>query len=453
MLMEHQLSALHGSLGALLRPDLHRLRPVRAAGDLGTGDDAAAAAARQPEALTVALLELDGVTRRYGALVALDQVAMRVEEGEVRAVIGPNGAGKTTLFNVITGTVKPSAGLIRFADQPIAGLPSHQICRLGISRTFQITALFPEMSARENARLAAQARHPRRWQPFGGGTDLRRGPSARRCGARAARPRRHRRPACRTALARRSAPARGRHGHGAAAARAAARRADAGALGRGDGTGGRHAGALPAGLADDGPSGRARHGGGVSPRPQDHGAASRRGDRRRRAGPGEGRSARAGRLSRRLSTDAADRGHEHALRRQPRPAGRRPRHAAGPHQRRARPQRRRQDDDGEDHHGAGRPERRARACRQHRHHRLAAAPRGARGRGLRARGTADLSRSHRDREHPGRRTRARHAPGRSSGCSTCSPRCASAPPAGARSSRAANSRCWRSPARWCPIPR
>ena len=69
---------------------------------------------------------------------------------------------------MITGTVKPTAGLIRFAGQAIAGLPSHQICRLGISRTFQITALFPEMSARENAQLAAQARHPRRWQPFGG---------------------------------------------------------------------------------------------------------------------------------------------------------------------------------------------------------------------------------------------------------------------------------------------
>ena len=117
----------------------------------------------------MALLELDGVTRRYGALVALDQVTMRVEDGEVRAVIGPNGAGKTTLFNVITGTVKPSAGAIRFAGHAIGGLPSHQVCRLGISRTFQITSLFPEMSARDNARLAAQARHGRRWQPFGGG--------------------------------------------------------------------------------------------------------------------------------------------------------------------------------------------------------------------------------------------------------------------------------------------
>src|SRR5881275_1630826 len=116
----------------------------------------------------MALLELEDVTRRYGALVALDQVAMQVEEGEVRAIIGPNGAGKTTLFNVITGTVRPTAGQISFAGQAIAGLPSHQICRLGLSRTFQITALFPEMSARENAQLAAQARHSRRWQPFGG---------------------------------------------------------------------------------------------------------------------------------------------------------------------------------------------------------------------------------------------------------------------------------------------
>jgi branched-chain amino acid transport system ATP-binding protein len=116
----------------------------------------------------MALLELDGVTRRYGGLVALDQVTMAVDEGEVRAVIGPNGAGKTTLFNVITGTVRPTAGSIRFAGQSIAGLASHTICRLGLSRTFQITALFPELSARENVRLAAQARDRRRWQPFGG---------------------------------------------------------------------------------------------------------------------------------------------------------------------------------------------------------------------------------------------------------------------------------------------
>jgi branched-chain amino acid transport system ATP-binding protein len=116
----------------------------------------------------VALLELDRVTRRFGALVAVDQVGMRVEDGEVRAVIGPNGAGKTTLFHLITGVLRPTEGEVRFADEPITGLRPHQTCRRGISRTFQLTSLFPEMSARENARLAAQVRHPRRWQPFGG---------------------------------------------------------------------------------------------------------------------------------------------------------------------------------------------------------------------------------------------------------------------------------------------
>jgi branched-chain amino acid transport system ATP-binding protein len=121
----------------------------------------------------MALLELDGITRRFGALVAVDRVDMRVQEGEVRAVIGPNGAGKTTLFNLVTGVVKPTAGEIRFAGEPITGLPAHKICHRGISRTFQLTSLFPEMSARENARLAAQARNARRWQPFGGASVLR----------------------------------------------------------------------------------------------------------------------------------------------------------------------------------------------------------------------------------------------------------------------------------------
>jgi branched-chain amino acid transport system ATP-binding protein len=66
--------------------------------------------------------------------------------------------------------VKPTDGKVFFAGEPITGLPAHAICHRGISRTFQLTSLFPEMSARENARLAAQARHARRWQPFGGAT-------------------------------------------------------------------------------------------------------------------------------------------------------------------------------------------------------------------------------------------------------------------------------------------
>jgi branched-chain amino acid transport system ATP-binding protein len=116
----------------------------------------------------MALLELDGLTRRFGGIVAVDGVTMRVAAGEVRAVIGPNGAGKSTLFNLITGVIKPTSGTARFSDETLTGLPADEVCQRGISRTFQITALFPQMTARENARLSAQARHARRWQPYGG---------------------------------------------------------------------------------------------------------------------------------------------------------------------------------------------------------------------------------------------------------------------------------------------
>jgi branched-chain amino acid transport system ATP-binding protein len=116
----------------------------------------------------VALLELDELTRRFGGLVAVDHVSMRVEESEVRAVIGPNGAGKSTLFNLITGVLKPNQGSVRFAGESVAGLSTPRICQRGIARTFQLTALFPLMSARENVRFAAQAREVRRWQFLGG---------------------------------------------------------------------------------------------------------------------------------------------------------------------------------------------------------------------------------------------------------------------------------------------
>ncbi len=126
----------------------------------------------------MALLEIDELTRRFGGIIAVDRVSMRVEAGEVRAVIGPNGAGKSTLFNLITGVVKASDGSVRFDGTTLSGLSPYSICQHGISRTFQITALFPEMTARENARLAAQARHVRRWQPYGGSTVF--GDAARR---------------------------------------------------------------------------------------------------------------------------------------------------------------------------------------------------------------------------------------------------------------------------------
>ncbi|HBK08533.1 MAG TPA: ABC transporter ATP-binding protein [Acetobacteraceae bacterium] len=116
----------------------------------------------------MALLELDGLTKRYGGITAVNGVGMRVEAGEVRAVIGPNGAGKTSLFHLITGVVVATSGEVRFDGRSLSGMSSYQRCQAGLSRTFQLTSLFPEMSARENCRVAAQARLGRRWQPWGG---------------------------------------------------------------------------------------------------------------------------------------------------------------------------------------------------------------------------------------------------------------------------------------------
>jgi len=115
------------------------------------------------------LLECRGLTRRFGALLAVDAVDLAIEPGEIRAVIGPNGAGKSTLFNLITGTLKPTAGRVRFADEDVTGLPVHDVAQRGVARTFQLCHVFPLLSVRENVRLAAQARDARRWRPLGGG--------------------------------------------------------------------------------------------------------------------------------------------------------------------------------------------------------------------------------------------------------------------------------------------
>ena len=102
-----------------------------------------------------ALLELTGVTRRFGGLKAVDDVTLSVPQGEVIGLIGPNGAGKTTLVNVITGVHPASAGTIRFAGQDITRLPPWRAARLGIARTFQIVQPFPEMTVLENVAAAA----------------------------------------------------------------------------------------------------------------------------------------------------------------------------------------------------------------------------------------------------------------------------------------------------------
>ena len=124
------------------------------------------------------LLECRGLTRRFGALVAVDGFDLTVEPGEIRAVIGPNGAGKSTVFNLITSVLKPSAGQVVFAGEDVTGLPVHQVAQKGIARTFQLCHIFPALTVRENVRMAAQARESRRWQFLGGGDVLSRSATA-----------------------------------------------------------------------------------------------------------------------------------------------------------------------------------------------------------------------------------------------------------------------------------
>jgi branched-chain amino acid transport system ATP-binding protein len=120
----------------------------------------------------VPLLECKGLVRRFGALVAVDQVDMTIEPGEIRAVIGPNGAGKSTFFNLITGTLKPSAGRVVFAGEDVTGMPVHAVAQRGIARTFQHCHVFPALTVRENVRIAAQARVAGCWRCLGGGRVL-----------------------------------------------------------------------------------------------------------------------------------------------------------------------------------------------------------------------------------------------------------------------------------------
>ncbi len=106
------------------------------------------------------VLEVEQISKHFGALAALTNVSLSVRAGEIFSVIGPNGAGKSTLFNVISGLHVPSAGRVRFRGENIAGLPPEHINRKGLAKTFQITNVFPEISAYENVRVAAQSRDP-----------------------------------------------------------------------------------------------------------------------------------------------------------------------------------------------------------------------------------------------------------------------------------------------------
>jgi len=105
-------------------------------------------------------LELTNVSKAFGGLLANDGVSLTMRAGERRAIIGPNGAGKTTLFSLISGEQPVSGGTIRLFGQDVTGLPPHRRAALGLSRTYQITNLFPKLTALDNCLLAVQALSP-----------------------------------------------------------------------------------------------------------------------------------------------------------------------------------------------------------------------------------------------------------------------------------------------------
>ena len=103
-----------------------------------------------------ALLEIQGLEKRFGGVVALAGVDLRVDDGEILGIIGPNGSGKTTLFNVVTGVHSPTAGKVTWLGEDITGKPAHVIAKRGIGRTFQQAMAFSDQSVRENVRIACQ---------------------------------------------------------------------------------------------------------------------------------------------------------------------------------------------------------------------------------------------------------------------------------------------------------
>jgi len=114
----------------------------------------------------MSLLEVKNVSRHFGSLIAVNDVSLAVEAGELRAVIGPNGAGKTTFFNLVSGFLAPTAGSILFEGRDISRMPAHQRVGLGIARTFQITEIFPELTVFENIRIVTEVAAGYRLRPW-----------------------------------------------------------------------------------------------------------------------------------------------------------------------------------------------------------------------------------------------------------------------------------------------
>ena len=114
----------------------------------------------------MSLLRVENVSKHFGSLIAVNDISMTVEPGELRAIIGPNGAGKTTFFNLITGFFTPTSGRIIFEDQDVTDLlPARRVWR-GMARTFQVTEVFPELPVRENLRIPVEVASGFRLRPW-----------------------------------------------------------------------------------------------------------------------------------------------------------------------------------------------------------------------------------------------------------------------------------------------
>ena len=110
----------------------------------------------------MALLEVNGITKRFGGLVAVNDLSLSLDKGQILGLIGPNGAGKTTAFNMISGFYKPDEGEVFFDEKKINGLRPDQICKLGVARTFQVVKPFPQLSVRDNVMVGAYNRTNKR---------------------------------------------------------------------------------------------------------------------------------------------------------------------------------------------------------------------------------------------------------------------------------------------------
>src|SRR2546425_4004654 len=117
----------------------------------------------RPRSVTPPLLEVCGITKRFGGLHVLRGVNLSVGAGELRCIIGPNGCGKTTLFNIITGAFPANAGTVRFRGENITGRSPHVISRLGIARKFQVPGIYPTLRSEER-RVGKECRS--RWSPY-----------------------------------------------------------------------------------------------------------------------------------------------------------------------------------------------------------------------------------------------------------------------------------------------